>query len=128
MNDFAYASATKLTKSIQDKRISSVELLELYIVRYERLNPRINAIVATDFENARIRARAADKKLLKKVRARGRPCLSGPARHQLPGRWKCHVYGPGPLEPGPGRLEYYDPDLLRPEPPDPGWRAPQGRG
>lgn len=65
MNDFAYASATKLTKSIQDKRISSVELLELYIVRYERLNPRINAIVATDFENARIRARAADKKLLK---------------------------------------------------------------
>ena len=65
MNDFAYASATKLTKAIQAKRISSVELLELYIERYERLNPLINAIVATDFDNARIRARAADEKLSK---------------------------------------------------------------
>jgi len=66
MNDFAYASATNLTKSIQDKLISSVELLERYIERYERLNPRINAIVATDFENARIRASTADEKPLKR--------------------------------------------------------------
>jgi len=93
MDDFAYASATQLTKAIQDRRISSLELLELYIERYERLNPLINAIVATDFENARIRARAADEKLSKgeswgpfhglpmtvkdSIEVVGMPCTSG---------------------------------------------------
>jgi len=93
MNDFAYASATQLVKAIQDKHISSLELLELYIKRYERLNPRINAIVAVDFDNARNRARAADEKLSKgeswgplhglpmtvkdSLEVKGMPCTSG---------------------------------------------------
>ncbi len=65
MADFAFQSALDLTKAIQDRKISSSELLELYIERYERLNPRINAIVDTDFENARMRARQADEALSK---------------------------------------------------------------
>jgi amidase len=65
MNGFAQLSATKLVEAINDKRISSVELLELFIERYERLNHRINAIVATDLENARKRAYEADEALSK---------------------------------------------------------------
>jgi len=111
MNDFTYASATKLTKAIQAKRISSVELLELYIERYERLNPRINAIVAVDFDNARIRARAADETLSKgeswgplhglpmtvkdTIEVKGMPCTSGypKLKDHMPDR-NADVIGP----------------------------------
>ncbi len=67
MSDFAFQSAVELTKAIQDKKISSSDLLELYIERYERLNPRLNAIVETDLENARARAVEADKALAKGI-------------------------------------------------------------
>ena len=60
MKNLASLSASNLVKALKKKKISSLELLEFYIERYKRLNPRINAIVATDFENARKRARAAD--------------------------------------------------------------------
>ena len=63
MDEFAFQSAVNLVKAIQDKKISSSELLELYIERYERLNPSINAIVETDLETARARARQADEAL-----------------------------------------------------------------
>ena len=63
MDEFAFQSAVNLVKAIQDKKISSSELLELYIERYERYNPSINAIVETDFETARLKARQADEAL-----------------------------------------------------------------
>jgi amidase len=63
MGEFAFQSAVNLVKAIQDKEISSSELLELYIERYERYNSSINAIVETDFETARARARQADEAL-----------------------------------------------------------------
>lgn len=65
MADFAYLSATHLIAAIKEKKISAVELLELYIDRINRLNPRINAVVATDFENARTRAKKADDALMR---------------------------------------------------------------
>jgi len=61
MSQMTLQSATELAKAIRDKRIGSAELLELYIERYERFNPGINAIVATDLETARKRAREADE-------------------------------------------------------------------
>ncbi|MEE9517921.1 MAG: amidase [Candidatus Adiutricales bacterium] len=63
MSELMFQSATELLKAILDKRISSSELLEMYIERYERFNPGLNCIVATDFENARARAREADQAL-----------------------------------------------------------------
>ncbi len=63
MNEPAFQSATELLKSIREKRVGSGELLELYINRYKRLNPKINAIVATDLENAHTRAKEADEAL-----------------------------------------------------------------
>ena len=65
MNDLPFRSATELLQAIREKRIGSAELLEVYIERYERLNPRLNAIVATGFEDARERARQADQALSK---------------------------------------------------------------
>ena len=60
MNDIASLSATKLVEALKNKEVGSLELLEFYIERHERLNPRINAIVATNFESARKRAKEAD--------------------------------------------------------------------
>lgn len=63
MDEIAFQSAVNLEKAIQNKKISSSELLELYIERYERHNPSINAIVETDFETARVKTRQADEAL-----------------------------------------------------------------
>ncbi len=63
MSELIFQSATELLKAILDKRVSSSELLEMYIERYEQFNPGLNCIVATDFENARIRAKEADQAL-----------------------------------------------------------------
>ncbi|MEJ2158847.1 MAG: amidase family protein [Desulfobacteraceae bacterium] len=60
MKDLASSSATKLLGALKNRQISSLELLEFYIERLTRLNPRINAIVATDLDNARKRAAEAD--------------------------------------------------------------------
>ena len=63
MDNLAFKSATELVKLIRDKQMSSAELLEMYIERMQRLNPGINAIVATDLDNARQRAKKADEAL-----------------------------------------------------------------
>ena len=39
MNSLPFQSAKELVSTIRDKKISSVDLLELYAERYERLNP-----------------------------------------------------------------------------------------
>jgi amidase len=63
MTEWAKESAVTLLQAIQDKRISSSDLLEYFIERSERLNPKINAIVATNFDDARKNAADADKAL-----------------------------------------------------------------
>ncbi len=63
MNEWAKCSALTLAKAVQDKKISSSELLEYFIERYERLNPKINAIVATNLDQARKKAADADEAL-----------------------------------------------------------------
>lgn len=65
MEKFAFQSAVNLVKAIKDREVSSSEVLELYIERYERFNPQINAVVDTDFENARKRAKQADEAIAK---------------------------------------------------------------
>jgi amidase len=59
--DWAKQSASTLVRAIREKHISAAELLEYFIERYERLNPQINAIVATNLDAARERARQADE-------------------------------------------------------------------
>ena len=61
----AFRSAKALAARVRQGKITSRRLLELYIARMEKYNPRINAIVATDLQGARRRARAADAALAK---------------------------------------------------------------
>jgi amidase len=63
MLSLAFRSATDLSGLIRRKELGSEELLDLYLARIERLNPRINALVALDIARAQKRAREADEAL-----------------------------------------------------------------
>jgi amidase len=56
-------SATSLIKVIKGKKISATELLKYFMDRHKRLDSKINAVVATDFEGALKRAQKADEAL-----------------------------------------------------------------
>ncbi len=65
MLDIPFRSAKKLASMIRTKKIGCLELLDLYLERVNRYNPTINAIVVTDLEKARKRAKQADRALAK---------------------------------------------------------------
>lgn len=74
--DPGFRSASELAAAIRDFKLGSLELLEHYLERIDRLNPAINAVVAQNRDAARERAGQADAAL-----ARGE--LWGPL-HGLP--------------------------------------------
>ncbi|MDO9126754.1 MAG: amidase family protein, partial [Parvibaculum sp.] len=76
MTELHFRSASDLGRMIRRREVSSAELTDHFIARVERLDPRINAVVARDFEGAHKAADAADEAL-----ARGE--LQGPL-HGLP--------------------------------------------
>ena len=59
MLDLPFRSAKQLAADIRRKKIGCLELLDTYLARVEKYNPRLNAIVVTDRDGARRRARAA---------------------------------------------------------------------
>ncbi|QXJ25673.1 amidase [Actinomadura graeca] len=61
MTDLTFRSAGELAAAVAAKEVSSVELLDHYLARVERLDPQVNAIVARDEEGARAAALAADR-------------------------------------------------------------------
>ena len=65
MLDVPFRSAKQLAADIRKKKIGCLELLDLYLARVEKYDPALNAIVVRDFDNARRRARAADRALAK---------------------------------------------------------------
>jgi len=65
-DEVAFASAKTLASLIRRKKIGCVELLDLYLKRVARLNPKINAVVVLDDKRARERARKADRDAAKK--------------------------------------------------------------
>ena len=67
MLDLPFRSAKQLAAAIRRKKIGCLELLETYLARVERYNPALNAVVATDLDGARKRARAADRALARKA-------------------------------------------------------------
>jgi len=64
-NPSVFQPAKALATRIRGGKLTSQALLDLYLARMEQYNPRINAIIATDLNAARKRARAADKALAK---------------------------------------------------------------
>jgi amidase len=66
MIDLPFRPAKQLASLIRGKKVGCLELLDLYIARMEKYNPPLNAIIATDLDKARRRARAADRALARK--------------------------------------------------------------
>ena len=63
MADVTFAAANDLVRLIKTRAISSAELLEHYLARIDKYNEPINAVIASDPDGARQRAKAADAAL-----------------------------------------------------------------
>lgn len=63
MNDLVFLAAHQLAKAIRDREVSSTEVIEAHLSQIERHNPRLNAIVTLDAENAYEQSKAADRAL-----------------------------------------------------------------
>jgi amidase len=61
--DLAFAGAVRLAEMIRAKEISPTELLELYLRRIERIEPRLNAFRVVLEEGARADAKRAEERL-----------------------------------------------------------------
>jgi amidase len=61
--DVAFWPAKRLARQLRRRKIGCLELLDHYLRRVERHNSRVNAIIATNVDHARKRARAADRAL-----------------------------------------------------------------
>jgi len=58
-----FKTVSELTSAIRSGKITSIELLNLYLDRIQRYNNEINAVIALDVDAARERATEADKAL-----------------------------------------------------------------
>ena len=58
----AFSSAVKLVRALRARRIGALELLDHYADRIARHDGQINAIPVRDFERARKRAKAFDRR------------------------------------------------------------------
>jgi amidase len=63
MNELHYKSAVELAALLRAKKLGCLELLDHFLARVERHNPRLNAIIHLDAKRARRRAREADAAL-----------------------------------------------------------------
>ena len=59
-DELAFAPALELAAQVRARKVSPVELTELYLDRIERLDPQLNAYVTVDAEGALAAARAAE--------------------------------------------------------------------
>src|SRR5271167_1043971 len=60
--ELSFQSAKKLAALVRRGEVGCLELLDHFIGRIERLDGKTNAIVVRDFDRARKRARALDRK------------------------------------------------------------------
>jgi aspartyl-tRNA(Asn)/glutamyl-tRNA(Gln) amidotransferase subunit A len=74
MHELEFASIEELSALLAKRKISPVELTNLYLSRIERLNPKLNAFLTVASESALAEARAAERELL---RGRRRGALLG---------------------------------------------------
>ena len=60
LSELIFASATELARAIREKEISSTDVVETFLQRIERVNPKLNAIVQLVADDVREQAREAD--------------------------------------------------------------------
>jgi len=63
MSDLVFLPANQLAKAIRDRQVSSLEVLDAHLNQIATHNPKLNAIVTLDEEQARQRAKEADEAL-----------------------------------------------------------------
>jgi len=61
--DVAFLSATEIATAVRERQLSPLEVVDRYLGRIERLNPRLNAYITVTAEHARTAARELEKKL-----------------------------------------------------------------
>jgi len=60
MRELTFLSAVSMAEKIRRKELSPVELVEAHLTRVEKLNPKLNAFVQVDTEEARRQAQVAE--------------------------------------------------------------------
>jgi Asp-tRNA(Asn)/Glu-tRNA(Gln) amidotransferase A subunit family amidase len=65
VNPLLTFSARRLAAMIKRRDVTSAEVVEAHIQRIEEVNPTLNAVVKTRFDEARAEARAADERVAK---------------------------------------------------------------
>ena len=63
-DELAYKSAAEIALRIRTRELSPVEVTDAFISRIEARNPSITALVFYGFEDARKRAKQAEKELM----------------------------------------------------------------
>ena len=68
LDDLTRNSATRLAAAVRRKEVSSRELVDAFLARIARINPRLNCVVHIDHEGARAAARLADQRVARRDR------------------------------------------------------------
>lgn len=77
LSDVNFLSLCEMAEAVREGRVSSRELVDAHIARIERLNPKLNAFVHTDFDRARDAAKAADQAVQRGAKAQDLGPLHG---------------------------------------------------
>jgi aspartyl-tRNA(Asn)/glutamyl-tRNA(Gln) amidotransferase subunit A len=65
-DDLCWLSATELAALIRTRKVSPVEVVDAVLARIEKVNPRLNAYVTLTADEARRRARAAERAVMRR--------------------------------------------------------------
>ncbi len=63
LKELTEASATALARAIREREVSSLEVIDAHLDRIDAVNPKLNAVVQFDADDARQQARKADAAL-----------------------------------------------------------------
>ena len=89
--ELAFASIEQLSALIRKKKLSPVDLTNVFLARIERLNPQLNAYLTVTAEQALAQARQAEKEI---CAPRSRARYRGPL-HGIPISLKDNIYTAG---------------------------------
>src|SRR5689334_13244714 len=67
MNDITHLPAWQMAAQIRNRELKAADLVDAHLQRIKRLNPKLNAFVSIDEENARRQAASADQAVAAKA-------------------------------------------------------------
>jgi amidase len=76
--ELAFAGIASQAQLLRDRQVSSAELVDLYLERIDRINPKLNAFTDVFGDRARAAAAAADQRIGKGEAGEGTPLLGVP--------------------------------------------------